>query len=268
MLFPGSWIPIAWDTLSTHISFQRALWWKLTLTPLKYTVLRSYSSAPTSELYFLGSLRNGEPLPNSRSAAPLLQVWWSTRPIAWVSKCASWIPWANRALRARCRSSPSRAPGLEAVKKWEELMDETILMFYDLFFSPPVRWGLLDFMWAVLPLLLPLLLFSFSPLRCHLRHHFRQLYVAMGSARPQQGAPDCSSAGPQQGAPDCSGQRRTSPGGLWSGLGSAGPYPGGSGAEWAAPDLASQKICQKICQKYVRQECQKKCQKKCQKICQ
>ena len=68
--------------------------------------------------------------------------------------------------------------------------------------------------------------------------------------------------------PDCSGHRRTSPGGLWSGVGNAGPHPGGSGADWATPGLTSQKVCQKICQKYVRQECQKICQKKCQKICQ
>ena len=45
------------------------------------------------------------------------------------------------------------------------------------------------------------------------------------------------SAGPQQRAPDCSGQRRTLTGGLWSGLGNAGPQPGGSGADWAMPDL-------------------------------
>ena len=30
-------------------------------------------------------------------------------------------------------------------------------------------------------------------------------------------------AGPPQGAPDCSGQRRTSPGGPWSGLSNVGP---------------------------------------------
>ena len=98
----------------------------------------------------------------------------------------------------------------------------------------------------------------------------------------------------QHGPPDCSGQRRTSlassrlqwaapdlnsgcqiavgsagpTGGLWSGLGNAGPRPGTSRAEWAAPDLSCQKICQKMCQKYVRKECQKECQKICQKKCQ
>ena len=49
----------------------------------------------------------------------------------------------------------------------------------------------------------------------------RELQIAMGSAGPQQGIPD----------------HRASPRGLWSGLGNAGPHPGGSGAEWAAPDL-------------------------------
>ena len=49
------------------------------------------------------------------------------------------------------------------------------------------------------------------PLCRHLRHYLRQLYVAMGNA------------GPQQGAPDCSGQRRTSTGSFPSGVGSAGP---------------------------------------------
>ena len=96
------------------------------------------------------------------------------------------------------------------------------------------------------------------------------------TSRLQWAAPDLNSelqiavgsAGPQQRAPDCSAQRRTSTGELWSGLGHAGPHPGTSRAEWAAPDLSCQKICQKMCQKYVRKECQKICQKKCQKKCQ
>ena len=104
-------------------------------------------------------------------------------------------------------------------------------------------------MWAVLPLLLLLLLPPLlPPLRHHLRHHFRQLWaapdlnmelqIAVGSAGPQQRAPDCSvqrrtsTASPrlQWAAPDLirgalerTGQRRTSPGELPSGVGSAGP---------------------------------------------
>ena len=122
------------------------------------------------------------------------------------------------------------------------------------------------------------------------------------------------SAGPQQQAPDCSGQRRTSTGECSSGLGNAGPQPGSSGADWATPDLTRgrpertgqrrtsaarryvrrcvrnmseknvrknvrryvkrnvrknvRKECQKECQKICQKNCQKICQKKCQKICQ
>ena len=83
-------------------------------------------------------------------------------------------------------------------------------------FSPPVRWGLLDFMYAVLllPFFLPLLL-------------------------PRRSSPSSSPdvARCQHGPPDCIKHRRTSTGGLWSGLGNAGPQPGGSGADWATPDL-------------------------------
>ena len=161
-------------------------------------------------------------------------------------------------------------------------------------FSPPVRWGLLDFMYAVLLLLLVLVLLLLLLLLLLFFLLFASsssssspdvnmdLQIAVGSAGPQQRAPDCSgqrrtsTAGSrfQRAAPDLNrgalertGQR-TSTGGLWSGLGNAGPHPGTSRAEWAAPDLSCQKICQKMCQKNVRKECQKKCQKICQKKCQ
>ena len=77
---------------------------------------------------------------------------------------------------------------------------------------------------------------SSSPLPPRLRRHL---------CRPlRQMSPDVNmdlqiavgSAGPQQRAPDCSRQRRTSPGELWSGLGNARPQPGSSGADWATPD--------------------------------
>ena len=85
-------------------------------------------------------------------------------------------------------------------------------------------------------LLLPLLQWAAPDLNC-------KLQIAVGSARPQRGAPDCSGQrGPQRGAPEWSGQRRTS-----------------SRADWAVPDLSYQK---KNAQKYVRQECQKICQKR------
>ena len=82
-----------------------------------------------------------------------------------------------------------------------------------------------------------------SPLRLFLLVFADILAVLF--ARCRQMSPDVNtdlqiavgSAGPQQRAPDCSGQRRTSTGGLWSGLGNAGPQPGSSGADWATPDL-------------------------------
>ena len=122
------------------------------------------------------------------------------------------------------------------------------------------------------PLRLFLLVFAdiFAVLfaRCH--------QMSTWTSRLQWAAPDLNSdsrlqwAAPDlnRGALERTGQRRTSAGGLWSGLGNAGPHPGTSRAEWAAPDLSCQKICQKMCQKYVRKECQKICQKKCQKKCQ
>ena len=85
-----------------------------------------------------------------------------------------------------------------------------------------------------------------------------------------------------RGALERSGQRRASTRGLWSGLGSAGPQPGGSRADWAAPDFnrgaterigqrrtsAARRYVRRNVKRYVRKECQKICQKKCQKICQ
>ena len=76
-----------------------------------------------------------------------------------------------------------------------------------------------------------------------------QRQTSIGSSRLQWVAPDFNrelqiamgSAGPHPGAPDCSGQRRASPTELPSGVGSAGPHPESSRAEWAAPDLPSQK---------------------------
>ena len=65
---------------------------------------------------------------------------------------------------------------------------------------------------------------------------------------------------------ELSGQRRTSPGELPSGVGSAGPHPGSSRAEWAAPDLSCQKrisenMSDKNVKGYVRKECQKNIRK-------
>ena len=128
--------------------------------------------------------------------------------------------------------------------------------------SPPVRWGLLDFMRALLLLFLLFFFFLFfffffllvfADILAVLFARCRQM--SRWTSRLQWAAPDLNrelqiavgSAGPQQRAPDCSGQRRTSTGertgqrrtstGLWSGLGNAGPQPGSSGADWATPGL-------------------------------
>ena len=112
-------------------------------------------------------------------------------------------------------------------------------------FSPPVRWGLLDFMWAVLLLFLlplPLLLLvrvlllcaiisSIFFASCMLQGADRsgQRRTSTGSSRLQWAAPDSSrlqwaAPGLTPGAPERSGQRRTSPGELPSEVGSARPH--------------------------------------------
>ena len=154
------------------------------------------------------------------------------------------------------------------------------MSLYFLCISPPVRWGLLNFIYAVLPSSSSSFFFflpssasyasswqtsspssSADVARCQHRppECSGQRRTSIASSRLQWAAPDLN-----RGALERTGQRRTSTGELWSGLGNAGPHPGSSRAEWAAPDLSSQKICQKMCQKYVRKECQKKCQKICQ----
>ena len=117
-----------------------------------------------------------------------------------------------------------------------------------------------------------------------------ELPIAVGSAgstassRLQWAAPDLT-----RGAPERTGQRRTSPGELPSGVGSAGPQlPKGMSkdmSEICQPRMSedmSEKKCQKIYQCKCHMTCQKRraknttknvrryavCQKKCQKICQ
>ena len=125
-------------------------------------------------------------------------------------------------------------------------------------FSPPARWRLLDFIRAVLLLLLRL--------RILLRHLLLAVQISVGTA------------GPPLRAPDPSGHCRTSTASCRS--------------QWALPDLnrdfqiavgtagpqreecqkrcqiECQKICQIECQKACQKECQKTCQTECQKICQ
>ena len=106
-------------------------------------------------------------------------------------------------------------------------------------FSPPVRWGLLDFMYDVLPssssFLLPLplvrlLLLVLADIFAVLFARCRQM--STWTSRVQWVAPDLNkelqiavgSAGPQPG----------SSGADWA---TPAPQPGSSGAEWATPDL-------------------------------
>ena len=149
---------------------------------------------------------------------------------------------------------------------------------------------------------IPLLPFSSSSSRC------RQMspqecsgqgrtsienYRSTGSAAPQPGGSRADWAAPDlnRGALERTGQRRTSPGDLPSGVGSAGPQL----PEDMSEDVSE--ICQKrmsermseempedmsenmskdmsedmskhMSEKNVRKECQKKCQKICQKKCQ
>ena len=117
---------------------------------------------------------------------------------------------------------------------------------------------------------------AFPPfrLRRHPRRHLRQ--TSTWTSRLQWAAPGLNSelqiavgsAGPQQRAPDCSGQRRAS---------------GGPGADWATPDLnrgalersgedrtSAARRCVRRCvrnmleknvKRYVRNECQKECRR-------
>ena len=119
--------------------------------------------------------------------------------------------------------------------------------------SPPVRWGLLDFMYADLHssffFLADILAVLFA--RCRQMSTWtsrvqwampdlnRELQSGLGNAGPQPGSSKADWAMPDlnQGAPKRTGQCRTSTGELRCGLGNAGPQPGSSKADWAMPDL-------------------------------
>ena len=164
-------------------------------------------------------------------------------------------------------------------------------------FSPPARWGLLDFIRAVLLLRLLtrrlLLAVQWAQPDLH-----RELQIPVGTAGPPPRAPDPSghcrtstaTSRSQWGVPDLNRDFQMA-------VGSAGPQPrlpDGSGecrtstatsrSQWALPDLnldfqiavgtagpqreECEKRCQIECQKICQTECQKICQKECQKICQ
>ena len=108
-------------------------------------------------------------------------------------------------------------------------------------FSPPVRWGLLDFMYADLPSFTPSSssssLPSSSPDVARCQHGppecSGQCRTSIGSSKADWAMPDLN-----RGAPKWTGQCRTSTRELQSGLGNAGPQPGSSNADWATPDLS------------------------------
>ena len=157
------------------------------------------------------------------------------------------------------------------------------IIFFNLlniwFFSPPVRWGFLDFMYVL-------------RLRLVLRFlRLLRLLLAVISARLQYRPPGCSgqrraSIASSRLAPDLNrgalertGQHRTSPGQLWSGLGNAGPQLSEDMSEEMSEiyqSRMSEDMSEKDVRRYVnrnirknvRKECQKKCQKICQKKCQ
>ena len=136
--------------------------------------------------------------------------------------------------------------------------------------SPPVRWGLLDFMLA---------LTSFSS--------SSSSFVSSCDLNREPVRP-VFRAGPQPRSCVFSVLRRTSAASLWGQCSApdlsrdpvcsvfrAGPQP--RSCEASVPRRTStakicqkecQKICQKICQKECQKICQKICQKECQKICQ
>ena len=156
------------------------------------------------------------------------------------------------------------------------------------FFSPPARWGLLDFIRVVLLLRLLLLLrlwaclhqlppplppcqlfaklFANFPAQCALldlnlgpsqlsAHRWASTWDLPSSVR---------TAGPQPGTFPAQVHGWTSTWDLPSSVRTAGPKPGTFPAQCAPLDLNGQIECQKICQI----KCQKICQIECQKICQ
>ena len=136
------------------------------------------------------------------------------------------------------------------------------------YYSPPARWGLLDFVRVVLLLLLLDSLSSSSSsssLRLLVRllpllFHFH-VHGCLANSSP--------SSSPTS---ELSVHRWTSTWDLPSSVCTAGPQSGTFPAQCAPLNLNGQIDCQKICQIERQKECQKECQKicqiKCQNVCQ
>ena len=130
-------------------------------------------------------------------------------------------------------------------------------------FSPPAKWGLLDFITVVLLLRLLLLpLLQLLHHLCILSHvHFRLANSSPSSSPTSARSGHCWTSTARVWAHWAP---RTSTWDRPSSVSTAGPQPGTLRAQWAPLDLNGQMECQKICQI----ECQIECQKECQKICQ
>ena len=149
-------------------------------------------------------------------------------------------------------------------------------------FSPPARWGLLDFLRVVLLLLL-LLLLLLHHLCLHFHVHFRLANSSPSSSPTSARSGHCWTSTARVwahcapldlnlGPSELSEHRWTSTWDPPSSVSTAGPQPGTLRAQWAPLDLNGQIECQKICQIERQIECQKECQKicqiKCQNVCQ
>ena len=143
-------------------------------------------------------------------------------------------------------------------------------------FSPPARWGLLDFIRVVLLLLLLLLLHH---LCIHSHVHFRLANSSPSSSPTSARSGHCWTSTARVwahwapldlnlGPSELSEHRWTSTWDPSSSVKTAGPQAGTLRAQWAPLDLNGQIECQKICQIECQKECQKICQVECQVECQ
>ena len=145
-------------------------------------------------------------------------------------------------------------------------------------YSPPARWGLLDFMSVACssPPLLSSSSCSTATLDAHcslsdLNHdHPRPVFPAGPQPRPSPPNVPCRTSTTtihaQSSLPDLNREypRHVFPAGPH--VGSYGPQPGTCRAQCAPLDFNGQIECQKICQIECQIECQKICQIECQKI--
>ena len=137
-------------------------------------------------------------------------------------------------------------------------------------FSPPVRWGLLDFMSVSSPSPPPLLLLSSSSASLSICCVHVMCRTSTAILWVQCGVPDLNRdpvssvwrPGPQPRSREFSVASRTSTAILWVQCGVPDLNRDPVSSVWRP---GRQVMCQKICQKECQKLCQKECQKKCQK---